>query len=165
MRKLIVVDIDGTISDAEWRSKKYLRGEDGNDRKKKDWDTFFSECDKDEPIRPICEMVRHLSQHYDVIWCSGRRQSSRHKTEEWILKHVYENYLGNQPLEQWFLLRNDKDFRHDIEAKPEMLDNWFKDHEEYSRDDIAFFIEDRNSMVKKWRELGYTVLQPQEGDF
>jgi regulator of protease activity HflC (stomatin/prohibitin superfamily) len=32
-------------------------------------------------------------------------------------------------------------------------------------DDIAFIIEDRNLMVKKWRELGLICLQPFEGDF
>jgi hypothetical protein len=32
-------------------------------------------------------------------------------------------------------------------------------------DEIAFVLEDRNSMVKKWRELGLTCLQVAEGDF
>lgn len=30
---------------------------------------------------------------------------------------------------------------------------------------VAFILEDRNSMVKKWRELGFKCLQVADGDF
>ena len=31
--------------------------------------------------------------------------------------------------------------------------------------DVAFILEDRDSMVKKWRDLGLTCLQVAYGDF
>lgn len=166
-KPFIVVDIDGTISDAAPRSQKYLRGENGKDRKNKDWDEFFNVCDTDEPIIPICNLVRNLSLHYNIIWCSGRRKSTLEKTIKWIRHYVYEDRSEYRPEIEIYLLRDDKDFRHDVEVKPQMLyafmEDWRLKHSESIK--IEFFIEDRNSMVAKWREMGYTVLQPALGDF
>jgi hypothetical protein len=58
------------------------------------------------------------------------------------------------------LMRPDGDKRHDTEVKPEMLNKFGVDLNE-----IAFVLEDRNSMVAKWRELGLKCLQVADGDF
>ena len=166
-KPFIVIDIDGTISNANPRSQKYLRGEDGKDRKNKDWDSYFAACDTDEPIIPICNLVRNLSHFYNIIWCSGRRKSSLDKTLNWIEKYVFDFCAYYHPDEEYYLLRDDKDFRHDLEVKPQMLEKFIDKYNKSHKDPIKieFFIEDRNSMVAKWRELGYTVLQPALGDF
>lgn len=63
---------------------------------------------------------------------------------------------------QWctILMRKNKDYRHDTEVKPELLKN-----RGITPDDVAFILEDRNVMVQKWRELGFTCLQVAEGNF
>ena len=57
-------------------------------------------------------------------------------------------------------MRKDVDFRHDTIVKPELLEK-----EGIKLEDIAFVLEDRNSMVAKWREMGLICLQVAEGDF
>ena len=60
------------------------------------------------------------------------------------------------------LYRRDSDTRHDTKVKPELLDEYLRQHPDYK---VAVILEDCNSMVAKWRELGYTCLQVAEGDF
>lgn len=157
MKNIVIVDIDGTISKVGDRVK-YLQQEP------KDWDSFYSACFEDEPIREIIDLVRKLEEvdndsgwaDYDVRFCTGRRECVRDITEKWIKQHfgyhsIFENTL---------LMRKDGDLRHDTEVKPELLREAGIDFNE-----IAFVIEDRNSMVKKWRGMGLICLQPFEGDF
>lgn len=156
--KYLVVDIDGTISDAECRSIKYLRGENGKDRKEKDWDSFFNACEHDAPIKEICELISSLYwQQYGIIFCSGRRLSTLEMTKNWMRKH-----MSLDPDSCEFLFRKDSDFRHDVEVKPQMLAKWLEANPDA---EILAIFEDRNSMVAKWRELGYKCLQVQLGDF
>ena len=70
----------------------------------------------------------------------------------WLL-----SYIGVIPPNDGLLMRKDGDFRHDTEVKPELI--------EPIKDRILCILEDRASMVAKWRELGYTCLQVAEGDF
>ena len=150
--KYIVCDIDGTISKVGDRLK-YLQ------QNPPDWDKFYDDCFEDEPIQPIIDMVNNLMQseygiEYLFVFCTGRRESVREKTKKWLVKNVTE-YLGED-----ILMRPDNDHRHDTEIKPELLAA-----AGITPENTAFIIEDRNSMVKKWRELGFTCIQPAEGNF
>lgn len=60
------------------------------------------------------------------------------------------------------LFRKGGDHRHDTVVKPELLEAYMK--ENHKKHPYAVF-EDRDSMVAKWRELGYTCFQPAEGEF
>jgi hypothetical protein len=145
--KIIIVDIDGTISKVGDRLKYLLQDP-------KDWDSFYNDCFDDEPILEICTMVEELSFGYPIVFCTGRRESCRDKTIQWINK-----YMNNiEPYQ--LLMRHNKDYRHDTEVKPELINN-----AGILLKDIRFVLEDRNSMVKKWRELGLICLQVAEGDF
>jgi len=123
-----------------------------------DWDSFYEACFEDEPIQEIIDMINILSEEYAIIFCTGRRESVRYKTEIWIDEKMslFSDYS--------LLMRSDGDFRHDQEVKPELLNNFLT---AYAIDNgkVALILEDRNSMVKKWRELGYKCLQVAEGDF
>jgi len=146
-KHIVIVDIDGTISKVGERLK-YLQQEP------KDWDSFYNDCFQDEPIKDVVDLVKAIQSKYFTIFCTGRRESVRLKTEIWL--HKQDLLLGYYQL----LMRKDGDHRHDTEVKPELL-------EEYgiNLNDIAFVLEDRNSMVEKWRELGLICLQVAEGDF
>lgn len=146
MRNCIVVDIDGTIAKVGDRLK-YLQQEP------KDWDSFYEHCDEDEPIEDIIRVVKDLYFcGYNIVFCTGRRESVRNKTMEWIKK-----YLNFSTCSYRLLMRKDNDLRHDTIVKPLMLD--------IPANKILVVLEDRNSMVKRWRELGYTCLQVNDGDF
>lgn len=154
-QKIVVVDIDGTISKVGERVK-YLK------QTPKDWDSFYNDCFEDEPIWPIIELVSSLYERhagdrsiYEIVFCTGRREQCRNKTLAWF------NWIHKYSFAECrLLMRKDGDLRGDIEVKPELLRE-----AGINLEDIAFVIEDRNSMVKKWRELGLICIQPFEGDF
>lgn len=147
-RNIIICDIDGTISRVGDRLK-YLK------QTPTDWDAFYSACFDDEPIEEICELIADLDLlGYWIIFCTGRRESVREQTVEWLDKNL------NIPC--GLLMRPNDDFRHDVEVKPELLQKHLTDEE---RARIAFILEDRDCMVAKWRELGYRCLQVDKGEF
>ena len=146
MKKYVVVDIDGTIANCEHRVHHLLQ-------EPKDWDSYFSKCDGDEPIQPIIDIVRSFYLgDWEVIFCTGRRDSERGKTETWLNRNCL--IFGT------LLMRKTGDHRHDTIIKPELLAR-----AGITPKNTAFILEDRNSVVKKWRELGFTCLQVAEGDF
>lgn len=149
--KYIVCDIDGTISKVGARLK-YLQQDPP------DWDKFYDDCFEDEPIYPILNLIEELWEYsnYEILFCTGRRESCRSKTDKWLSKHSYMC----RSIDYSLLMRPDNDHRHDTEVKPELLAA-----AGITPENTAFIIEDRNSMVKKWRELGFTCIQPAEGDF
>lgn len=147
-KNIIVVDIDGTIAKVGDRLK-YLQQE------KKDWDAFYEHCDEDEPIKDIIELIELMQIHeYNIVFCTGRRESVRKKTEYWLFKNIW--CLREYKL----LMRKDGDWRHDTEVKPELLQK-----ASITPDKVYFILEDRDSMVAKWRELGYRCLQVNDGNF
>ncbi len=148
MTKKVIVDIDGTISKIGDRLK-YLNQDPP------DWDQFYAHCDEDEPIQPIIDLLEDIDFFHDIYFFTGRRESCRAKTEQWIYDYLHwenDNYK--------MYMRRDGDHRHDTEVKPEFLDQ-----AKLNIANVAFILEDRNSMVKKWRELGFTCLQVCDGNF
>lgn len=150
-QKYVIVDIDGTVSIVGDRVR-HLSENPCN------WDEFYRRCGEDLPNEPIVKMVQCLiyDQHYEAVYMTGRRESERTTTMKWLQKHR----IGSP----YLFMRPDGDRRHDTEVKPELMDLFFK-NTFTSKLDIAFILEDRNSMVAKWRELGYTCLQVADGNF
>lgn len=149
-KQIVIVDIDGTIAKVGDRIK-YLQ------QSPKDWDAFYADSFQDEPIDKMVELVRTLASwgNYRIVFCTGRRESCRRSTDNWLVKHLGVRVLGSE-----LLMRPDKDHRHDTIVKPELLKQ-----EGIDSQDVAFILEDRNVMVQKWRELGFTCLQVADGDF
>lgn len=145
MKPYAIIDIDGTLTKVGGRVE-CLKSNPP------DWDSFYSRCGEDEAVQEVVRLVRSLRRDYLMILCSGRRESCRATTDEWMARHGIEFHR--------MLLREDGDHRHDTEVKPEMLERYGIPLEL-----VAFVLEDRNSMVKKWRELGLVCLQVAEGDF
>jgi hypothetical protein len=97
-------------------------------------------------------LVKVLEKNYDIVYCTGRRESVRAITHNWLINRGL--------VVDKLLMRPNEDKRHDTEVKPEQLIN-----EDILLQDIAFVLEDRDSMVKKWRGLGLRCLQVDYGDF
>lgn len=148
-KKTVIVDVDGTMSKVGANRLQYVSGP------KKDLDKFYALCDEDEPVQAIVDLVKILAPVYNIVYCTGRRISEREKTSRWLLRHtgmlVYNSNL---------LMRKGGDHRDDYIIKPELLKE-----ADYNPGRVAFILEDRNSVVKKWRELGFTCLQVADGDF
>lgn len=88
----------------------------------------------------------------DIILVSGRMEKSRKQTEDWLA----ENHVRYSALH----MRKDNDLRKDTIVKREIYDAHIKD--QYN---ILFVLDDRNQIVKMWRELGLVCLQVADGDF
>lgn len=151
-KRIVIVDVDGTIADCTERANKYL-GEN------KDWQAFYEACDTDKPIKVICKLVNILWDRFDIVFLTGRKKFTDEKTRAFIDRYIFGTGEGYK-----IVYRPDNDDRHDTLVKPELLDNFLKENH-YRNDIVEFILEDRNSMVAKWRELGFTCLQTQEGNF
>jgi phosphoglycolate phosphatase-like HAD superfamily hydrolase len=144
---IVIFDIDGTLADCEHR-RHFVTGEE------KDWDSFFSNCIEDEPVRPIVAVFDALQAlGHTVIVVTGRdEERSGELTREWLR-------LNNIDPEAIFF-RKAGDFRPDYEVKEEVLAQIRK---EYGDPQLVF--EDRKCVVDMWRRNGIICCQVAEGDF
>lgn len=147
--KVYLFDIDGTVADLSHRLR---HTQDG----KKDWPQFFAECDGDAPIPHMVELAKILrTSDNHVLFVSGRSDQVRKETLSWLRYHVGAN-LG--PLDLY--MRREGDHRPDNLVKAELLDQIVADGYEPI---MAF--DDRDQVVKMWRERGIPCAQVAEGAF
>lgn len=107
---------------------------------------------EDEVNDPIAKAARALSEYgYKIIICSGRDESCRHETEDWLMKHEI-------PYRE-LRMRPKGDMRKDAVVKEEMYRDIIKDYR------IIAMFDDRNQVVNHARTLGFTVFQVQDGNF
>jgi hypothetical protein len=106
---------------------------------------------KDNPIPHIVELAQHLAKMETTVFCSGRSDQVRQETEVWLKDH---GLVG--PL----YMRARRDKRADYIVKGELLDRIRADGWEPI---MAF--DDRDQVVKMWRERGVPCAQVAEGDF
>lgn len=144
---IVLFDIDGTMADVTDRVH-HLHGTE------QDWDAFFDAMDADIPIQSVVNLYKKLWDHtdYDLILLTGRPESYRQKTLEWCEKHGI-------PVKE-LLMRGNNDSRHDDIIKEDFLKMFQKEGR-----NVAFVVEDRNSVVAMWRRNGILCLQCAEGDF
>lgn len=101
----------------------------------------------------VDDVIADITNHYDrVIIMSGRNSVCRAETKSWLDKHgiKYEKLV----------MRPAGDNRPDEAVKLEL----YRQHVEPYYE-IAFVLDDRNKVVKMWRENGLKCLQVAEGDF
>lgn len=141
----IVIDIDNTLSDTDHRQH-FMDGD------KKDWKGFFGSMDKD-PIHNWCDvLVEKMGEHFPIILCSGRPDSYRRVTEDWLFKHGVEyTHLFMRP-------RSDS-------RKDDLVKGIIADYEIFPRYNILFWVDDRQQVVDAIRAKGIRVLQCDPGNF
>ncbi len=144
-RRAAIVDIDGTLSNAEGRQH-LVRGP------KKDFDAFYDLCHTDTPHIHIGVLVNLLQPMYDVLLVTGRVERTRAKTVAWLDRYSIR-------FAELFM-RPDGDYRPDDVLKEEILDRailpvWAPE--------MAF--DDRDRVVAMWRRRGIPCLQVAPGDF
>ena len=141
----MICDIDGTIA--------LMRNEIPGRRDPFDWDRVG----EDDPNLPIIELLWHLrSRGFRIVFVSGRMEAARFGTVVWLDEHLVDIDLLGFPL----FMRADGDFRKDTEVKREIYEQEIE-----GRYHIAYVLDDRDSVVAMWRELGLTVLQVAAGNF
>lgn len=138
--RAIICDLDGTLA---------LLGErNPHDTAKAHEDAL------NLPVANVIEVYAHQTI-YDVrlILISGREEQYRTVTERWLVKHGIDTYEA-------LYLRPTGDLRRDFVVKRDFYERHIKDSY-----DVLFVLEDRDQVVKMWREIGLTCFQVEYGDF
>lgn len=146
MRPAVIFDMDGTLADCTHRLH-WVRGTE-----KKNWKKFFEGVSEDEPRPEIVRLAQELSEKNAIIIASGRPEELRRATTAWLEKY-------DIPFDAIFL-RPKNDFRQDSVVKGEMIE--FIRAQDF---DPWLAVDDRQSAVDSWRELGLCCLQCDEGDY
>lgn len=144
-RKAIICDIDGTLADARHRLH-LIQNPEG----KVDWPAWDALCPKDTPVMWCVELVTAMHRAgYKIIFLTGRGERIREVTLKWLTGALPETIVQTSIL----LMRKNGDFRKDTIVKAEYyhreIEPWYE---------VAFAIDDRDTVVEMFRGLGLTVL-------
>ncbi len=140
----VIFDLDGTLADIDHRLHFVQNGN-------KDWDGFYAACVDDKPKAAIIELALMCDDAgHEIIISSGRSENVRAQTEAWLEKHGV-NYAT-------LLMRPDACFVPDQALKKAWLDQGLLG----AKEEILFVVEDRDRMVKMWRDQGLTCLQVEQ---
>ena len=133
----IICDLDGTLS--------LLNGRNPYDA---------STCDLDvcnTPVRILLE-IYYRTQHYNILYLSGRQDTYRPQTDTFLRRHHCP------PGKLW--MRPSGDMRKDWIVKGELFDAHVR-----GQFCVKFVLDDRNQVVDYWRHLGLTCFQVAPGAF
>lgn len=134
--KAIICDIDGTLADMG---------------KRKPYD--FDKVDQDQVKHATAEAVRVFhNAGYRIILFSGREDSSKIKTLSWLKQN-------DIPFHELYM-RKSRDMRKDAVIKKELYEAHV-----LNRYDVLLVLDDRDQVVKMWRDLGLTCFQVDYGNF
>lgn len=110
---------------------------------------------EDSPNGSIVQLAQDLSElGYDILVCSGRSDACEIVTADWLTEH-----LGHDRWDELFMRKNGDNRANDI-VKLEIFDQHIRDNW-----NVLGVVDDSNSVVAMWRELGLTCLQCAPGDF
>lgn len=158
MRPLYIFDLDGTLA-LIGHCRPLVTGET------KDWPAFFAACVDDEPNWPVINVLRTLRTAGAEIWIwSGRSDEVRALTLEWLRRFRIRDgrttrWDFNQPTS--FRMRAAGDHQPDEKLKA----TWLSEMDPYDRRRLVGIFEDRDRMVKLWRDNGICCFQVAPGDF
>jgi hypothetical protein len=161
----IICDIDGTLMNVEVRRQLAVKMK-GKDDKRMNWDVFLDPNNMtalDTPNWDVVEVIKKLNGDRDtIIFTSARnerhRQASLFQIEKKCLISMRispYSEKGNR-----LYLRADDDFRPDDITKREIYEKIVRDGFE---PELVF--DDRDQVVKMWRDLGLPCYQVRAGDF
>ena len=135
--KILIVDVDGTVA---------IR----HGRKPFEW----KKISEDRPNQKIIELINRVaSTGISIVFLTGRENMYREVTASWLKQYFDFPFR--------LFCRTDSDQRADEVIKFEIFEIELRDSYE-----IIAVLDDRNKVVKMWREkAGLVCLQVAEGDF
>jgi predicted kinase len=109
-----------------------------------------SRCEGDRVNEPVRSILQTSGKK--ILLVSGREDQYRPQTLAWLHRHQIEF--------ECLYMRHSGDMRKDSIVKREIYDQFIRD--QYN---VAFVLDDRDQVVRVWRDLGLTCLQVEYGDF
>lgn len=102
-------------------------------------------------IRALLKVIKNTGD-FKVGIFSGRSEEAMYETREWLKdNHIDWSFLA---------MRRSGDNRKDAIIKKEMFDKYIRD-----KYNVLFVVDDRDQVVKMWRDIGLVCLQVNYGDF
>lgn len=155
MKPLYIFDLDGTLALIEHR-RRFVEGD------RKDWRLFYAACVHDVPNEPVIDTMERLRMHADIWIFSGRSDEVREQTIAWLARYTsFASWdfdgagFGN------LVMRAAGDYTPDDVLKKQWLDAMLVD----DRQRLCAVFEDRDRMVKMWRDAGVPCFQVAPGEF
>lgn len=173
MKPLYIFDLDGTLALIHHRRHfvenptkqcPTCRGthvacptckDNGRDKWKPNWDAFHAACVDDVPNRPVISILEKLQHDADIWVWSGRSNLVFYQTYAWLDAH-----LGRTSWDA-IRMRQAGDFTPDDILKR----SWLRTLHNVDRERLVATFDDRDRIVKMWRDEGITCLQVAPGDF
>ena len=149
--KCYIFDIDGTLADLTHRLHHVKT-------RPKNWPAFHAGCGDDAPFPHMQNLISRLWLTTDIVFMSGRNEANRKVTTDWLIKHGFAGPSLNPTIRLY--MRADDDYRNDDIIKLELLQKLRDDGWEPV---MAF--DDRDRVVKMWRDNGIPCAQVAPGDF
>ena len=142
-KKVVILDIDHTVSDAAWRDD--MIGAAGFT-----WDDYHKEAPKDKPIEEMVRLVYCLRHEFHIIAVTARPEKWRGITMAWL---VNQGVMFHE-----LIMRPDKDYSSAAALKVKLVKERIGDD---LRSQVAFVLDDRDDVMAAFRAEGVTCLQVQ----
>tara|TARA_A100001391_G_scaffold132050_1_gene91215 strand:- start:61 stop:570 length:510 start_codon:yes stop_codon:yes gene_type:complete len=167
-KKTVIFDLDGTLANIDTRRNMSLKPNG-----KLDWDIFAdpsSILNWDVPNVPVIKMAQLFkADGFRIVIFSGRNDRGFDATVQWLNNnHVPFDLLVMRPDKfkdkSWPIAdgnpaTSDMRFMPDEILKKKMLDTFV------DINDVFLVVDDRDKVVKMWRDLGLNTFQVAPGDF
>jgi len=167
-KNTVIFDLDGTLANIDVRRDKSLKP---NGRL--DWEIFAaptSIMDWDTPNDTVIKMAQLFKDDgFKIVIFSGRNDRSFFSTKDWLNIHRVpfdllvmrpDKFKSNSwPIAEGNPATSEMRFMPDEILKKAMLDTFV------DIDDVFLVVDDRDKVVKMWRDLGLNTFQVAPGDF
>ena len=168
MQKTIIFDLDGTLANIDSRRDISMKPNG-----KLDWDVFAapnSILALDKPNAPVIKMAQMFkADGFKIVIFSGRNDRGFDATVQWLddFKVTFELLVmrpdkfkdKSWPIADGNPATPDMRFMPDEILKKVMLDTFV------DINDVFLVVDDRDKVVKMWRDLGLNTFQVAPGDF
>ena len=168
MKKTIIFDLDGTLANIDSRRDISMKPNG-----KLDWDIFAapnSILALDEPNAPVIKMAQMFkADGFKIVIFSGRNDRGFDATVQWLnnfkvpfdlLVMRPDKFKANSwPIADGNPATPDMRYMPDEILKKKMLDTFV------DINDVFLVVDDRDKVVKMWRDLGLNTFQVAPGDF
>jgi FMN phosphatase YigB (HAD superfamily) len=148
----VIFDLDGTLALIDAR-----RALAAKPNGKINWGIFFdpSNITLDMPNDPVITMAKLLkSAGYKIVIFSGRSGATQDATQDWLAQYGVEY--------DQLVMRPATDYTPDNDLKQTWLNQHFPGDQ---KDRILCVYDDRDQVVKMWRDNGLTCMQVAPGNF
>jgi phosphoglycolate phosphatase-like HAD superfamily hydrolase len=168
MQKTIIFDLDGTLANIDSRRDISMKPNG-----KLDWDVFAapnSILALDKPNAPVIKMAQMFkADGFKIVIFSGRNDRGFDATVQWLndFKVPFDLLVmrpdkfkdKSWPIADGNPATPDMRFMPDEILKKKMLDAFV------DINDVFLVVDDRDKVVKMWRDLGLNTFQVAPGDF